>query len=262
MGPAVSTACISTQAALGIALHAAAVIALLALPWQFDEDMTWVALAVPVSQNSLIALWASTSTRAIHVRFLVAVIAIWSAWFQTISMLDATPSGEVSAGWAGVLCVQSAFIVAAVSVTRVVQTRFSRHQVRRAYRYSFRTLFIWLTIIAILMSIFRIGPGSWNWIEVGADWAYFAAVPILGAYHGLYGIVFLAAVAYGPRSARSVLPTIVLVGLLAITEPLVLSTVMADAGGATMRTALLSASAQLAILFGTVWILDEELSHG
>ena len=238
-----------------LTVHVAADLLLVAGPWQFVDWTLLLAVSWPMSQNSLAALWASTSRIASYWLFTAAALGMLCTWFVAIAI---TPGiaiyGQESAGWAAGYATQSALVVMVVVVAKLaawrIRARRKTADDRPRLQYSILFLLVWTALVALTLGLVQTACERLGW---SISWEHFLVMPVLGAYSAVYGLVIffsLAGRAGGLVGRMVAAATVVMI--LGWSEPYVLELLLNNAGGLTVRYALLLAGSQTVYLYATL----------
>jgi hypothetical protein len=199
---------------------------LISRPWFLGNEPLLVAMAVPLSQCSLAALWAASSRASLYLRFAVPLVGTIAGWYVLTRILPWGIGEPASAAWALALAIQTLAIVLMVHlydrVCSFLARRGSRgedstsHAHPAPFAFDLRTLMLWTTAITLVFGFVRYARTRWRWTESIADWEFLQAMPIIGAFNALVAVLWLWALASGSRQKRSIktAAVLLLIGVL------------------------------------------------
>jgi len=201
-GPAVACACV----------HIVADMALRNQAWFLTNRMLMLALALPLSQCSLCAIWAATSRVNLYVRFAVPFVATIACWFVLTHFLPWGIDRDSSAGWVVTMAVQSVVIVATVDLYQRVQASLSKRKGNSSFAdrpnalsFDLRTMMMWTTIIALSFGFVQFGRIAYSWSGGAiARWEYIMAMPAIGLFNALVALLWLWVITAGCWKWRSI----------------------------------------------------------
>ncbi len=212
--------------AIGVGSFMVADVLLISRPWFLENEQLLVAMAVPVSQCSLAALWAASSRASLYSRFAAPLIGTIASWYVLTRILPWGIGEPASAAWALSLAIQTLAIVLIVNLydrgCRFLARRGSRDDVdasksnRAPFAFDLRTLMLWTTAIALLLGFVQYARAEWQWTSNVADWVFIEAMPIIGLFNAFVGVLWLWALASGSWQKRSTKAAVVtlLIGVL------------------------------------------------
>jgi len=192
--------------------------------WFLEDKRLLVAMAVPLSQCSLAAIWASCSRGDLSLRFVVPLVATIVSWFVLTRILPWGIGEPASAGWALAIAIQTLSIVLMIELDkrgrRLLGSRSASEGTRRnssgpPWTFELRTLMLWTTVIAVGFGFIHLARARWRWTETVADWEFMNAMPIIGVFNALVAVVWLWVFAAGNWRQRSIkaATALILVGL-------------------------------------------------
>jgi hypothetical protein len=191
--------------------------------------------AVPVSQATLLAVWAALSRTASFVRIPVAVIGLVGVWYVELQSLAWTSQDWRSAAHAGMFAVQAAIVfVVAASVAGLVRRSRRRKgglSATKRFQFTLGSLLAWAGAIAVLLGLGKTALAASGWTLDVTDGQVFWHGLVIGAYNACYGLLIAWALLLG-RGRRPWRLAIawVAVGLLAWSEEAVLIAVFGSNG--------------------------------
>lgn len=247
----------STAVTVALLVHAALDVVLIVYPWHFSS-LHWMlaALAIPIGQNGLVALWAGTHRSPSYVRLIGLSLALVATWYVASKVLTFAVSSDDAAGWGISFVVQSL-----VTVLTVVLLRFSARLgigagnaagTAEANRFSLATLFLWTAALTVPLVLLRLAFTQFGWtIRVfGSEFSPHLAV--IGGFNGVFGVVALTSLGLRVPLWLRVAGGCLLVAALAVAEPYVLAWAFTPTGGMELSAAVLLAGAQVLVLYGTL----------
>ena len=157
--------------------------------WLPDGDSVFSVMAIPISQCSLIAIWAATSRRPLIVRSVVPVFMGIALWFLVAHVVTWNLGSPMARSWA--IAFATHIIVAASVIT--MYRRWLARQRNEAAPFSFdlNFLFVSTTTAALVLCFFQYGRINWGWSEETTEWDEWLSVPMLGVLSGLVASLWL-----------------------------------------------------------------------
>jgi hypothetical protein len=248
-----------TVARLAVLIHLilVAVLVLCAPQYRGTAAMT-AALAVPLAQVSLVAVWAGTRRMMSARRWAVALAGTGWGWLVAIVILPGIAvRSTASAGWAVGLGTQAATILVALAIwpwRRPLET--SDHDAsrpRRRAQYTVGSLLGWVTLAAVLLSVGK--TATLLGCSDVAQWHSFRFVLALGFLNALDVLLVVWSLSKPSHLVRRSLIAAVTLAALACLEPLALALVLGGTGGLTPALSLVLAAVQAVILYATLFPL-------
>ncbi len=237
--------------ALVLIVHAMGDLAVLTLDWTGGWYLVF--LAWPLSQGSLIALWAGISRARSYVRFPIAVVATAWAWYVAMIVL----SGPELAGWATMFATQALIVCVAISAGRLLWRwrrlrRGSQSEEPLIPQYSLRFLLLWTTLLSIMLGTGRTVFARLGWTSdvVGSEYFYF--FPVLGLHNAVFALLVFASLVGRTWLLRRILMALVLIFAVGYFEIDVFSFAFENAGGPSLADFLFLAGFQAAYLYATL----------
>ncbi len=242
--------------ALVLVVHALGDLAVITLGWTGGWYLLFL-LAWPLSQGSLIALWAGLSRVRSYVRFPVAVVATAWAWYVAMIALDEAVNDEVSAGWAAMFVTQALIVLVAISAGWLLcrwrrLRQGSQCEDPLIPQYSLRFLLLWTTLLSIMLGAGRIVFAQLEWTSdvVQSDFFYFLSM--LGLHNAVFALLVFASLVGRTWLLRRILLAVVLIFAVGYFEIDVLLFVFGDTGGESLALYLFLAGFQAAYLYATL----------
>jgi hypothetical protein len=191
-------------------IHISADLALMNQPWVLSDQLVVLALALPISQCSLCAMWAATSRISPYVRFAVAFVGAVVCWYAIAQILPWGIGDPASAGWAAALALQTFAIVTAIELYHRAMNLAARRgtdggrvKLGNLLAFDLRTLMLWTTVIGCGFGFIQFGRVEWRWTLAIADWELMKAMPVLGVFNACLGLMWLWALALGSWQWRT-----------------------------------------------------------
>ncbi|MGI9469982.1 MAG: hypothetical protein ACR2NZ_00530 [Rubripirellula sp.] len=162
-----------------------------------EEELSWIAMAIPISQCSLVAVWAVTAKRSIALRFAGTILNTILCWYTLSNLLFWGIGDSASAAWAIALLTQVLMIVGVLHISSVTRRATSsevtekRFQPQAYVSFDLRTLMLWTTTFAIGFSFVQFGRIRWGWTGNIANWPHVEAMPLIGLFNAALGIAWL-----------------------------------------------------------------------
>jgi hypothetical protein len=245
-----------------IGLFVVADLLLIRNAWFLAGDRLLVALALPLSQCSLVALWAACSRASPYLRFAAPPLAAVTSWYVLTQILPWGIGDPVSAAWAIALVVQMLAIIIAVQLGKH-RTDLNERQAAdesgaspSPLSFNIRTLMLWTTVIAVGFGFVQFGQSQWQWTADVAKSDFIKAIPIIGLFNAILAILWLWALAAGCWQWRSAKIGIVLllVGLLGFSLSQVIGSI-AGMTGFSVHETFVMAAAQSVLLAGSLVVV-------
>lgn len=244
----------STPLVVVLLVHAACDGALLVHPWPLRTELLIVAFALPVSQNALVAIWASTHHSASYIRCVLLSLGLVVTWYVATAIVPARITSESAAGWSTAFVVQSLVIVLIVTTARRFLPISSDSRDRKggptSRGYSLSTMLLWVAALTVPLLLIRLSVTQLGWTARVFQWEFFPHMMVTGAYNGLYAAVVFMSTAWRGRVWRWFAAAGVLI-LLGVSEVPLLSLAFSDAG-MEAGEAMLFAGTQVFILCATL----------
>lgn len=236
------------------AVHLGLGLALLSRTWMLSMSTTILLLAIPLSQLSIVSIWAALPARHLAVRCLTPVFGVAITWIFMSRIMPWGVGDAASVGWALAVSTQAATIFVAVACFGTRKHRGEPEeevaQPRSSYQYNFgvATLLILTTASAIGVSLFRGAALYWEWTPELLKWELLPAMPVIGIANGLLAIVWYWA--FCGQRERRVVSTFTAVAATCCLVLLTYGGTYATTGGSPLplRDAFLSLIAQSVIL--------------
>ena len=243
--------------ALVLVVHALGDLALVTADLTIRDDWGLFLLAWPLSQGSLIALWAALSGVRSYVRFPVAAVATAWAWYVTVAILgNAGTHGEESAGWAAMFATQALIVLVAIAAGRPLWRwrrlrRGSPSEDPLIPQYSLRFLLLWTTLLSIMLGAGRIVFVQLEWTSDVVQWEYFYFFPMLGLHNAVFALLVFASLVGRTWMLRRILMALVLIFAIGYFEVYVYLFAFGNPG-VSLVVFLLLAGFQAAYLYATL----------
>lgn len=153
-----------------VGIHALVAAALFFEAWFFEDVLLYVVVAVPLSQCSLISIFAATTGSPLWTRYATACGGIIAAWFLLRRILIWGVGSDVPAAWAMGLTVHALAIVIGTQIYRIASSyvkpsqasTHSQESVPR-FRFNLATIFLWTIVMAVGFALVRFGQVHWQW---------------------------------------------------------------------------------------------------
>ncbi len=245
---------------LALLIYLAADLVLVLGRWTYGETALMLALAVPFTQASLIAVWACTRPMPSYTRFVAAASGAAWAWFVAVAILPrvAMPSAE-SAAWAAGLATQAACILAGGSAWSLARHLLGargkdvdREPSACWFQYSLGSLLVWIAVVAALLGLGQTVSAHLDWNAGVAKWKYFCFLPVMGVFNATYAVLVMLALAGRRLTAARLVIAGGTITVLAYLQPHVLVLLFGETGGLRCTLALLLAGTQTALLYLTI----------
>ena len=232
------------------------------LPWFPNELIVLIMLSIPLSQCSLVVLWAATTKDHPVMRFVWPAVVIVASWFVLMRIMPWGVGEPASAGWAMALLIQILAIFGMVKIHGLSKGRRldmdfgeSSHS-SSGLGYDLRTLMLWTTIIALTFGFIQYARVRWGWSASVADWEYIALMPLFAFFNALLAVIWAWALGERSRQRRFIGMMIapLMVGILVIATAYA-SDWMVGIDGLTIRQLSILAAVESVLIAGTIALL-------
>ncbi len=209
-----------------IGVHLALDLALVGRSWHWNLPMLMTALAIPLSQLALLAIWTAVATTSPLLRFAVPTGGTLACWFLLSLMLPWGTGEAASAGWAIALVFQVITCLLAVACYNLwysfrLTTQTEQGGERRSNpKFGISTLILWTTIVGFGFGFIQFGQRYWQWTVAVFQWQYMGSMPIIGITNGMVAALWLWAFATRGIARRSakIATALVMTGGLACSQ--------------------------------------------
>jgi len=179
---------------IGVHLALDVILPQVSLFW--EEHLVALAITVPLSQLSLVVIWAAVVLRNRILTLAVPMLGMFLCWIVLSKLLPWGTSEAVSAGWALVLLFQTATVFAAIGCSRrllspAIGKLRQGSEGANPNRFEIRDLMLWTAVVAVGLGFMRWGIEYWGWNENLFHWELLFAVPVLGITQGLVAALWL-----------------------------------------------------------------------
>ena len=189
------------------------------------EDGIWLlaTTALPVSQATLLAIWAAVSRVASFVRIPLAIVGLAGVWYVDCQSLAWTCEDFRSAAHAGMFAVQATVVFAVPAGVGCYARRSLRHEgeealARKRFQFTLGALLAWAVAIGVLLGLGRAALAASGWTRDVVGGQLFRHGLVIGAYNACYGLLIAWAVLLGRRRLWRWAIASLAVGLLAWSE--------------------------------------------
>jgi len=243
---------------LVLVTHFAIDAVLLLFNWAILDDWHMLLLAWPLSQGSLLAVWAAVSRTRAYLRFPAALLGLAWMWFVTVDLLVFGTTSPESATFASMFVAQALSIVLATMVGGLIHRHFERRRAGQtadrseSLQYGLGSLFVWTTIFAVMLGLGRMAFLLLGWTPEVVKHEYFIFAAGIGVCNAMYALLVLASLVGRRRLVLRILLSLVLGGMLALGENWLLEFVFGDDGGMSVKGCLILGVAQLVYLYATL----------
>lgn len=237
-------------------MHMAATVWIAVSYRRSDQPLVLLAVsALPLAQASLLAAWAAGGRPRSYVRVPAAVVAATAAWAVECRALGMESADERCAAYALAFAVQVVLVGGVLAAWRLGRWlgRQGRDPADSARRLRFSIVFLlgWVTGIGVVLGAWRLVLARSVWPVEVVEGPLFSFGAAAGAYNAAFGLIMLAGVWWGRRSwlvVVRVLSALMLVGLLAGSQPFVLHALFGKTGNVDSAEWLVQAGFQAAYL--------------
>ena len=201
-------------------IHVLADLVLINRAWFLENESLLVAIALPLSQCSLAAVWAACSRRSSpYLRFAMPISAAFGCWYVLGKLLPWGIGEDASAAWAIAIAVQMLATLMAIGLYKLTESFRQPKSVdadganQTWFTFQLRTLMLWTTVVAIGFGFVQFGRSHWQWTAGVAKWDNLWAMPMIGMFNALMAFSWLWAFAVGRwqwRIAKTVVVTILI----------------------------------------------------
>lgn len=228
------------------AMHAAVDGLLLGEAWVFNEPILALAIGVPLSQCSLVALWAAKSRANLLLRFVAPLVGAILCWYILSRLLVWAIGEPASAAWAVLIGLQTVLVVIWIQgYQRLRPHHATDDDDRLRFAFDLRVLILWTMAAAIVLAVVRYGCLNLQWTTDVVDWEYFDVMPILGVYNALLAVHWLWALAGGSlqmRVAKTAFTALALAATLVLVHYVVDKMVVGTVGITLLELSMLTLS--------------------
>jgi hypothetical protein len=207
-----------------LAAHVTAAVLLAALIGRVNGEIGLLATtAVPVSQATLLALWAALSRVRSYVRIPLAIAGLAGVWFVESRSLDWTSDDWRSAAHAGMFAVQATLVFAVAQCAGRWTGRPLRHEggspAKMRFQFTLGALLAWAVAIGVLLGLGKAALAGSGWTRDVVSGQLFRHGLVIGVYNASYGLLIAWAVLVRRRRWAWRLPiALVFASLLAWSE--------------------------------------------
>ena len=244
--------------AICVGLFMVADLLLIGGPWFLDHKRLVIAMAVPISQCSLAAVWAATSRASLYLRFAVPLLATIGSWYVLTRILPWGTGEPASASWTIVFATQTLAIVLTVNLYERVRNLRQQRVWRDGSEasdsvsplaFDLRTLMLWTTVIAFAFGFIQFARAKWQWTFSIADWEFWQAMPVIGVFDAALALCWLWALtsASWRRRIAKIFAVMLLVVLLGCSLPPVVAWVVGVKAMETSESLVFTAAQSILI---------------
>jgi hypothetical protein len=248
-------------------LHLAVDVGLVLLLWGrtdgFERDISYLlflaCLAWPMSQASLVAVWAALSRMRSYLRFLFAVLGLVCAWLLLVLIVPRELHDPECASFAAMFLVQALVILLVVAAGRLAWRQIARARGRpgedrtRRLQYDLATLLLWTVSLSVALGLGRLVFTGLGWTGGGVvEQQYFFFSMVFGVGNAGCALLVLASLLGRSWWIVRVCLGLVAVGILGGLEPLLFSWLFGEAGGLDLAEFLGIVGSQAVYLYATL----------
>ncbi len=222
-----------------------------------SEIVAIIGLALPLSQGSLLALWACMAGWRSYVRFPLACFGITWTWFVAIKFIPIGQDRDMAASYALFFVVQTGVIITIYYLLQIILRWIAQRRNPDAVgspplQFSIGFLLIWTAVIALFLGLGKTLclQMDWRLDVIHGEYFYFGCV--IGTYDAFYALVALAAALARKKLLLRIALAAIAIGLVASSQRLVLEFVFKNNGGVHWAEWILFAGSQAAFLFATL----------
>jgi hypothetical protein len=246
----------TTAVTVTLLVHAALDVVLIVYPWNLNRLWMLAALAIPIGQNGLVALWAATHRSPSYVRCAGFSLALVATGYVALRVMTFDLSNEDAAAWGISFAVQSIVTVVMLLLMRIgsLLSVGSGDAPRAAEttRFSLATLLLWMAALTVPLVLLRLGITQFGWTTRVFGFEYSPHLAVIGGFNGVFGVVVsMSLTVRGPAWLRLAGGCLV-VAALAAAEPYLLTWAFTTTGGMDLEASLPLAGGQLLVLYGTL----------
>ena len=175
-----------------IAIHVLLDLVLLRSAW-FSEpyQLVW-AICLPLSQCSLVTMWAVATHASLWKRFLIPPLVAGCTWYVLSKLLMWGVGEPAAVAWALSLTVQVLAVL--ILFHLYLMASFCYTKLVHGYKsvdvtFNLRTLMLWSAIVAGLLGFVQYGRDQWQWDVTVAEWEYINAMPVIGTFNALLAML-------------------------------------------------------------------------
>ena len=246
-----------TVAACLLAVHLAADVVLMWVPRRHEDVVFFIGVAIPMSQTSLLAIWACLSNWKSYIRFPVALFGVaWTYYVEAVFI--PTASRSESAKFAFMMAVQGAIIVIAISLFQFIRWLILRirHsdslEIAEKGQFSIGSMLIWTTMVAFLLGLGKMVLPLTGWTSESIAVVDFLLLGMIGVFNAIFALVEMACLFSRINKIVSTLIALFLIGMLAWAQAYLLPLLSRINRAPEIYVWLILAGVQFVCLFATL----------
>jgi hypothetical protein len=248
---------------LHLAVDLGLVLLLLGAPGELEADtgdlLFLACLAWPMSQASLVAIWAALSRTRSYLRFLFAVLGLVCAWLLLVLIVPRELHDPECASYAAMFIVQALVILLGVAAARLAWGQIARargwseRDGSRRLQYDLATLLLWTVSLSVTLGMGRLVFTQLGWTGSGVvEQQYFLFSIAFGVGNAACALLVLASLLGRGWWIARVCLGLAAVGILGALEPLLLEWLFGETGGMEVVQFLVIAGSQAVYLYATL----------
>lgn len=173
-----------------VGIHLALDLILISRAWWWNQSSLLIAVAIPLSQLTLLTFWAAVESSRAWLRFFVPTVGMAGCWWLMSRILPWGTGEAASAGWAIALVVQVVIVfVSAAHTSRAgrpaVAEDSEQERAASSMRFGVGSLMLWTTVFGLGLGFIQFGQYYWKWTTAVFQWELLGAMPIIGLANGL-----------------------------------------------------------------------------
>jgi len=242
-----------------VAIAAAAALSAVRNSWRAittvvpEKPLLLVGVSLLMSQCSMISIWWGSSRWPSLVKSLLAVPAWVVTWALLIALLPHTEvRSAAAAGWAACFAIQ-ALLTAFMVVVGQWWLRWRRGE--PLGRFSLLFLFLWTSLIAVLLGAGKAAAAKLGWTEEVFNWEFFRQLRLLGEINASLAIALIGFMAVSKSIWFKLVAGVAQIILISIATPIVMWWKFTNVGASWLELSWLIA-AQGVFLFATLVPLE------
>jgi hypothetical protein len=211
---------ISALLAACAGIHLSGDFLLIRKAWFFETNDLLIAMALPLSQCSLVAIWAASSRAILALRFAVPGLVAIFCWYVLSQILPWGIGEPASAAWAIAVMIQIIAIVILIRLYRLIGDVMARRSPDSStaggpsqLSFDLATLMLWLTVSACGFGFMQFGRDKLGWDASVANWECLHAMPVIAIFNAVLAALWLWSLTLGCwqwRVAKAVLTAVVI----------------------------------------------------
>lgn len=244
---------------LVLTAHVVVDLLLLIGDWEARGGADLFLLTWPLSQGSLIAMWAAISRMRSYLRLPAGLLGMCWTWFLTVGVLGGVSlHGAESAGWAAMSATQALSILILTTAGYLIGHQIKRRRSgvtegdSRPLQFSLGFLLLWTTLLAMMLGLGRTVFAKLGWTTEVTQWEYFWFCPVLGACNAVFALLVLGSLIGHTWLIARILLATVLIGVLGYSQWHLFVFLFGETGGMKIGEFITLAAFQAVYVYATL----------